>query len=198
MHYRIAMTGAQGTGKSTLARAVGTALRDAGVADVQESAGLGAYLAQAGHRIGARAGAETVRQFARAHIAREASTVGAVRVFDRCLLDTLAYARVLGCLPHAEFNALTRATVASSTRFAELVWLRVTHDYLELSERDESPAFRRAIDAAIGALAHEHGILLREHAIPPDSAAELATKIVARCLEAQRGAAVAAAKSMPS
>jgi predicted ATPase len=186
MTYRIAMTGAQGTGKSTLARAVCTALRDAGVADVRQSAGLGAHLAQTGFRTGARASAETVRHFAQAHIAREASTLGAVQVFDRCLLDTLAYARVLGCLPHAEFSALSRATAASSARFSELIWLRVTHDYPELNESDESPAFRRAIDTAIGALAREHGIQLREQAVPPDSIAALAVQIVGRCLEAQR------------
>jgi hypothetical protein len=183
MHCRIAMTGAQGTGKSTLARAVRQALRAAGVADVQACEGLGATLAQAGFRSGAQAGAETVRQFAQAHIAREAAGVGAVQVFDRCLLDTLAYAQVLGCLAQDELDALARATVQSSARFAQIVWLRVTHDYPVLDSGDESPGFRRPIDGAIGALARECGIALCEHAIPPESIAGLAAQIATRCLE---------------
>lgn len=184
MAYRIALTGAQGTGKSTVAREVCAAFRAAGRADVQACAGLGDYLAEAGFKLGVQAGADTVRMFARAHIEREASTPGALQVYDRCLLDTLAYAQVLGCLPGDEFEALCEATVASSARFAQLVWLRVTHDYPVAGDRDESPGFRRAVDAAVGSLARKHRIALIEHALPPDTAAQLAGRIV---LRASRG-----------
>jgi predicted ATPase len=184
------MTGAQGTGKSILTRAVCDALRDAGVTDVRRYVGLGTSPWVAGLRLGVRADAETVRQFAYAHITRESSGSGQGQVFDRCLLDTLAYAHVLGCLPHGEFRALTRATVASSARFAQIAWLRVTNDYPASSARDEPADFRRRIDAAIGMLARAHRMALHEHAMSPDSVDDLARRIVSRFLSQRSAASV--------
>src|SRR6185503_409306 len=102
MSYQIGLTGAQGTGKSTLARAVVARLEAEGIGDIESCFGLGEGIVGAGLVTGARAGPETVRLFARTHIAREASEGGVVRVFDRALLDTLAYAEVLECLPPDE------------------------------------------------------------------------------------------------
>ncbi len=172
MVHRIGLTGAQGTGKSTLARAVCTALRSAGVAGVAPVGGLGQALARSGLRVGMQADAQTVRRFAQAQIEREAADAGAaVQVHDRCLLDTLAYARVLGCLAQQEWLALRAAALRSCAAFSQLVWLRVGHDYPVLDANDESPEFRRAIDRALGALAAQLGIALFEHSLPADPAA---------------------------
>lgn len=167
--HRIALTGAQGTGKSTLARALVARFKAAGRFDVDGYFGLGVAIADAGHRTGALADAAALRHFAEAHMAREAGAVAPVQVFDRCLLDALAYARVLGCLDAAELATLTQAAQASCGRIAQLLWLRITSDYPVLNERDESLELRRAIDAAIGQLARAYAVPLIEHAVPPDS-----------------------------
>src|SRR4051812_9926619 len=89
--HRISLTGAQGTGKSTLARAIAERLRIAGrPATLYE--GLGDEVARSGLATGALADAESVRTFARLHAAREGQASDDVQVFDRCLLDGLAYA----------------------------------------------------------------------------------------------------------
>jgi predicted ATPase len=167
MNHRISLTGAQGTGKSTLAHAIAHQLRAGGL-DVALHVGLGDEVAGGGLPIGALAGAESVRAFVNLHQAREAAASKAVQIFDRCLLDTLAYAHVLACLPPDELESLRKATVASCARLTRLIWLRVTTDYPVLSGTDETPEFRRAIDAAIGRVVHDNGIALVQHAIPPE------------------------------
>jgi len=178
--YRISLTGAQGTGKSTLARAIGAQLRIDGVVGVEICSGVGERVALSGFATGARAGIDAVRHFAQLHQAREAAATGRVLVFDRCLLDTLAYAEVLGCMSDAEFASLRAAAIASSRRFAQLVWLRVTHDYPVLTPSDETPEFRRAIDAAIGRLARDNAITLFEYAMPPQQIDDIVGAVLTR------------------
>jgi predicted ATPase len=164
---RIAITGAQGTGKSTLARAIADRLAVRTIRAVSLYQRVGADAAHDGQPTGSRADADAVMAFARLHEAREATATGDLQVFDRCLLDTLAYAHVLQCLPPHQLEALHRATLASCARMTRLVWLRVTTDYPVLNATDETPEFRRAIDAAIGTLGRDNAIPLAEYAVPP-------------------------------
>lgn len=174
---RILLTGAQGTGKSTLARAIVARLQAAGVAGARAELGLGARVAGSGHATGGRAGADAVRAFVAAHLEREVGPAGGIVVFDRGLIDTLAYADVLGCLPRDEHAALERQTIASSACYRLRLWLRVTQDYPVERPEDESPAFRRAIDAAVGAIAARLGIALRPVAIPPAEVRQVAREV---------------------
>jgi hypothetical protein len=181
MSYRMSMTGAQGTGKSTLAQAIAERLSAQGVTGVQLRRGAGDHVTAVGFLTGQRANAEGVRAFARLHFEREAEAGGVAIVFDRCLLDTLAYATVLDCLPTDEYKTLRQSTVKSCSRMDQLLWLRVTTDYPVTSPRDETPEFRRAIDAAIGRLAADNGIALSEHRVPPESIDEIADRSVRAC-----------------
>lgn len=161
--YRILLTGAQGTGKSTLARAIAARLRAEGTTDVAGLDSAGAAISAQGHATGHRAPADTVRLFARLHQAREAESGFAVGVFDRCLLDTLAYALVLGCLGAEELDRLQAAAIASSRRADQLLWCRIASDYPAQGPQDETPAFRREIEAAIGQVVRAHRLPVHEH-----------------------------------
>ena len=176
MIHRISLTGAQGTGKSILARAIAGRLSGEG-REVALHEGLGDDVARAGLATGALAGAESVRAFVKLHRARESSAGGGVQIFDRCLLDALAYAHVLGCLPTVELDDLRRATIASCARLTRLLWLRVTIEYPVRGPADETSEFRHAIDAAIGNLAHDNGIALVQHAVPPDRIEEIVAAV---------------------
>jgi thymidylate kinase len=173
---RISLTGAQGTGKSTLARAIADRLIAEGRA-VALYEGLGHDVARSGLATGALAGAESVRAFARLHRTREAAAAGALQIFDRCLLDALAYAQVLRCLPAVEFDDLRRDTIASCARLTMLLWLRVTVEYPVQGPLDETSEFRTAVDEAIGGVARQNGITLIEHAIPPDRVDDIASAV---------------------
>lgn len=179
MPLRISLTGAQGTGKSTLAKAIAERLRSPR-REVRLHEGIGNAVAGSGLATGALGTAESVRAFIRLHRARDAApSSAAVQVFDRCLLDALAYAHVLACLPEPELEELRCATVASCAGMTRLIWLRVTHDYPVTAPQDETPGFRRAIDAAIGRLAHENAIALIERALPPDRIDDIAAEVQA-------------------
>lgn len=198
MHsFRVAFTGAQGTGKSTLARALGQALRAAGVARVTEHLGLGQGLVQARHpgdatalaslALGERASAQALRAVQAWHLAREAeadadaAAAPGVQVFDRCLLDSLAYADVLGGLAADEQQALAQAAQASARRLRLLVAMRITGDYPVLSEQDESPGFRRAVEQAILSRAQAWGLPLLPLALSGPEIAP-AAQALAACL----------------
>jgi cytidylate kinase len=176
MIHRIALTGAQGTGKSTLARAIADQARAYG-RTVALYEGLGESVGGGGLALGERAGADSIRAFVRLHHAREAAASAEIQVFDRSLLDTLAYARVLDCLDAMEMKELGQVTIASCRRIMDLLWLRVTTDYPVRNPTDETPEFRRAIDAAIGAIAREQAIRLIEHAIPPERIDDIASAV---------------------
>ena len=92
--HRISLTGSQGTGKSTLARAIADRLLAAGH-EVALYGGLGDEVAGGASPPAPSPARRSVRAFVRLHLAREAAASGAVQIFDRCLLDTLAYAHVL-------------------------------------------------------------------------------------------------------
>jgi len=160
--YRILLTGAQGTGKSTLAKAIRARFRAEGNADIADHESVGPALLAQGHATGSRADADTVRLFARLHWDREAHAVGAVAVLDRCLLDTLAYALVLDCLGAVELARLQQAALMSSRRAERLLWCRIASDYPVQGPHDESPAFRREIDATIGRLVRAHSLPVSE------------------------------------
>lgn len=194
MPLRIALTGAQGTGKSTLAKAIAERLRSPR-REVLLHEGLGSAVAESGMATGALGTAESVRAFVRLHRARDAApSSAAVQVFDRCLLDTLAYAHVLACLPESELEELRRATVASCAGTSQLIWLRVTHDYPVVTPHDETPELRRAIDAAIGRLARENAIALIERALLPDRINEITAEVQAFVDDCEARAGSAAAK----
>lgn len=178
MIHRIALTGAQGTGKSSLATALADRLSAAG-RQVALYGGLGDAVAGDGFVTGALASAPSVRAFARLHRAREASATGSIQIFDRSLLDTLAYARVLACLEPPEYEELRQATIESCSRLTRLLWLRVVTDYPVQGPSDETPGFRREIDATIGRLARENGISLVQHAIPPDRIDDIVAGLLA-------------------
>ena len=184
MTFRIALAGAQGTGKSTLARAIVVRLRAAKTQNVQLCTSVGGEISESGLVTGAAAGAETVLTFARLQLERELGATGEIQVFDRCLLDTLAYARILGCLSRDEFRDLQRATLDSCRRVAQLLWLRVTSDYPVKNAQDETPEFRRAIDKAIGELALEHSLSLTACAITPESLDGVVDRVIEQFIRA--------------
>jgi predicted ATPase len=176
---RISLTGAQGTGKSTLARAIAERLHSPR-REILLHEGIGNAVAGSGLATGALGTAESVRTFVRLHRARDAApSSAAVQIFDRCLLDAFAYAHVLACLPKRELEELRRATIESCAGLARLIWLRVSHDYPVMTPRDETPEFRRAIDAAIGRLARENAIALIEHALFPDRIDDITAEVQA-------------------
>jgi len=157
----IAVTGAQGTGKSTFARALHRLVRDELCQDVELLTDIGAVveLQRQGASWTAR---DRVLAFAAEHMRRERVATAPIVILDRCLLDALAYASVLGCLQTDEHKALLRAAAVSLRRVALAFRLRVTADYPITGAADESPALRRRIDDAIEVLATSLGVTLRE------------------------------------
>jgi len=153
---RLAITGAQGTGKSTMAQRAGEAARGLGIRAVVLE-GIGAAVAAQGLPLGRQATAETFCAFAAAHLRRERLAEGELIVQDRCLLDLYAYCRVLGTAPYAtEFVA--EATRLSLSENVTVSYLPLVNTLPPSQSTVEDSRFRQAIAAEILVSAHALGI----------------------------------------
>lgn len=149
---RVAITGAQGAGKSTLGSALERWARRQLDPRARLYAGLGDAVFAGLDAIERTQPAARVRAFVAAHLAREAALEPGLALLDRCLLDAAAYAQVLACLPAGEWSALEDRLRASMAATAAVLVVPIAADYPVLAEADESPAFRRRIETAILAL----------------------------------------------
>ena len=96
MSRRVAFTGAQGVGKTTLVATVREKLETRSSVAVLDR--LGASVAEFGVPVGEGATTETLMAFAELHLRRERLAQSAEFVLqDRCFLDLLAYAWVTRC-----------------------------------------------------------------------------------------------------
>lgn len=146
---RVAITGAQGTGKSTFGRALHTWM-------CQRLDPAAVFLTNLAQTVlaresgaGQRPPGALVRAFIRAHLEREARLDAPLAVLDRCLLDAAAYARVLDCLSVEEWGSLRQAMSDSMACIAAVLVVPITTDYPALAATDETPEFRRQIHEAI-------------------------------------------------
>jgi len=86
----IAITGAQGSGKSTVAGELAQQLNARGIA-IEAVHGIGAYVGALKFPLGESATRDTISAFLLEHVRRERHAP-AIAVFDRCLIDLVAYA----------------------------------------------------------------------------------------------------------
>src|SRR6266436_2795354 len=127
MSIVIAFTGGQGSGKTTLARAVSDHL--APRATLLE--GISRTVASRGLPLGEAASLETILDFAREHLLRErlAPQTGVV-VLDRCLLDLSAYATVLG-FPPVIVGLLDELTLVSLRQMRAVFYVPIAGENTE-------------------------------------------------------------------
>lgn len=156
--HRFAVTGAQGVGKTTLARDLFALCRARAGVSCEFLQGIGQQVKDAGYPMGSAATADTVYAFAAEHLRRERTCPAELVIQDRCLLDLLAYVRVLGLLREPAYRML-QEVARTSLGAIDLVFFVPMCDAL----RDggtalEPPDFRWRIDAAISAVAQELGV----------------------------------------
>ncbi len=148
---RIAVSGAQGSGKSSLANDL-LAKFQQNSSDCVLLEGIGSKAAALGVPLGENADLETACVFARLHLEREQAALSCV-VFDRCLLDLYAYVVVLQIGP-AAFREFVRTLTSVSLAAMDLVAItKIPHSQWNTGDVREKDAFRLAFDAQLPAIA---------------------------------------------
>ena len=146
MIFRVAVTGAQGTGKSSFARTL-YELCSHKIGPSKLLNGTGNAVKSKGIVVGHLAGEEAIRAFWSAHQKQHPSE--GINIFDRCFLDIVAYSRVLGALGKMDQDLLEATARLTLQEFNRIFILPITGPYPEFRDGDEPEEFREAIQREI-------------------------------------------------
>jgi predicted ATPase len=178
--HRFAVTGAQGVGKTTLARDLFALCQVRSSVNCEILQGIGQRVKDAGYPLGSAATADTVYAFAAEHLRRERTCPADLVIQDRCLLDLLAYVRVLGLFGNPAYSMLQEVAL-NSLGVIDLVFFVPMCDALrDAGTVLEPPEFRARIDTAISAIAQELGVDIVTIEGEPAERAAMAFDFVAR------------------
>ena len=147
----VAVTGAQGVGKSTFCNALRDALAEQGHR-VTLLAGLGAALTAQGFIMGKKADERAVAAVVREHLRREREAPEGIVILDRCLIDMLAYVRTLGVTPPPLSDVYEELVKAVAPRVKLVVLLEKSEAFEVSNAQHEDVVFRDQIDREIQAV----------------------------------------------
>lgn len=176
---RVAVTGAQGVGKTTLARDLFTICSAHTEVSCEILQGIGQRVKAAGYPLGTSATSETVCAFAAEHLRRERDVLADLVVQDRCLLDLLAYVRILGLLNGPALRMLQEVTLTSLKAIDLILFVPMCEAIRNAGTVVEPPEFRAQIDTAIPMIAQELGVhMVAVEGTPPERVAKAFSFVV--------------------
>ena len=157
---RIAITGAQGTGKSTVIGDLESHCKDALGIPIKVVLSPGESVKQQGLPLGQAATVETILAFAVEHLRRECTEIEGVVLYDRCLLDLMCYASLLH-KTNLPLNALLHELAACHMKDVDIVMYTCIEPELARSSVDrETSQFRATLDAELLKHAKSLGIAM--------------------------------------
>jgi predicted ATPase len=155
----IAVTGAQGVGKSTFCRKLHSMLCDRyGVGNTSLIDGLGNKVKAAGFAVGKTADSQSIAAIFSEHLRRERTIVSDIAILDRCAIDALAYVRVLGVSTAIEAAMYAELTRMMSRGWNMVVHLQLADAFLNTSAVHEGTDIRRLISHTVPEIIHELGL----------------------------------------
>jgi predicted ATPase len=178
--FRVAVTGAQGVGKTTLARDLFAICRARTGVSCEFLQGIGHRVKEAGYPLGPAATSGTIYAFAAEHLKRERTCQAELVIQDRCLIDLLAYVRVLGLLEEPASWMLKEATLTSLETIDLILFVPICDVLRNAGTAVETPEFRARIDAAIPTIARELGVQIVTVEGEPAERAAKAFSLVAK------------------
>jgi len=147
----VAVTGAQGSGKSTIVRALVERLNGR-MPELVPVHGIGAYVGALKFPLGESATRDTISAFLLEHVRRERHAPAAA-VFDRCLIDLVAYA----ILQLKESDPIRDLAIElaqlSMQRFTRVFLTTIPPERLVVASAHESAAFRARFESTLATAA---------------------------------------------
>ena len=163
MSPKIAITGAKGTGKSTLISTLSKRFTRSQTIAFIESPGTSAR--REGLHLGEAGTTSTHLYFANRHIENAQDCSSVISILDRCFVDHLAYVYLLS--DDSELITLMENVASFILPKYEQLFICPLHDGLPLlNERTESEEFRRGIESEILSIAEKYRCSFT--VLPPD------------------------------
>lgn len=148
--FFVAVTGAQGVGKSTFCRALVGRLRDTSSEAVPLLDDLGVRVAAMNVPLGSSSTPETIAAVWTTHLEREADAPEGLVLLDRCVVDALAYTRMLRLGTELDRRLLESVGLLASARLRLVIHLRLSNFFRDRGAPHETPQLRHDVAAQIG------------------------------------------------
>lgn len=155
----VAVTGAQGVGKSTFCERLRSLIADSFGEPVVLLAGLGEQIRKQGLTVGANANDEAVAAIYAAHMSRERTAPNGIVILDRCAVDASAYIRALTHLPEAHRMMYHETSFLMSRRLSYVVHLAMTGIFEAIRVNHETEDFRKEVAREIPLIIQEYDLL---------------------------------------
>jgi predicted ATPase len=155
----VAVTGAQGVGKSTFCQKLHSMLCDRhGTGSTLLIDGLGNKIKAAGFAVGKSADTQSIAAIFSEHLRREQAIVSSIAILDRCAIDALAYVRVLRVNTAIEAAMYAEITRMMARGWSTVVHLRLSDTFLNTSALHEDADIRRRISHTVPEIINELGL----------------------------------------
>jgi energy-coupling factor transporter ATP-binding protein EcfA2 len=181
--YFIAVTGAQGVGKSTFCQKLVKCLDQASRVEVQLLDGLGESVKAMGVPLGSASTPETIFAVWTTHLEREYSAAEGLTVLDRCVVDALAYTRVLAVSTPLQLRMLEKTAVLASRSLGLVVHLRLSSFFEDRGGAHETADHRRNVASEIELILEELQIPRIDLDADDDQAIDIAVRAILKCLD---------------
>ena len=176
--FRIAVTGGQGVGKTTFCEWLRDSLGRRLGREIPVMSNLKGYMRSLNIDFGSASTSMTIPAVFAAHLERDLDTLSKVAILDRCVIDALAYTRILNISSPPEralFEALSRV---AAQRLEYVIHLRLAPFFSETGKEHETTELRRAVAEEIPRVAHDLGIkMLTLDASSPHAIEEACTDL---------------------
>jgi hypothetical protein len=140
--FVVAVTGAQGVGKSTFCGHLLKRLHEFGRRDTTLLDGLGDRIEALGIPLGSISTPQTVAALFTAHLEREASIKSGLIMLDRCVVDALAYTRALRINSEVEMRLYEQIANLAANRLNFVIHLGLSPFFVGKGGAHETPALR--------------------------------------------------------
>ncbi len=156
--FFVAITGAQGVGKSTFCRNLQDRLRRTRQGEVHLLDGLGQRIRALGIPVGSASTRDSIAAVWTAHLEREATASDGLVLLDRCVIDALAYTHSLAVNSPVEtwlYEAIARI---NSKQLRIVIHLTLSEYFTEKLAAHETPKLRADVARAIPLILHTLGV----------------------------------------
>lgn len=154
----IVVTGAQGVGKSSFCQKLFGRISDQTELTVELLDGLGDKVKASGVPVGSHSTADTIAAIFAAHIERERLAKSTVVLQDRCLVDALAYLRLLKLTTPAQTELCEEIAKALVPRITLIIHLTLSPTFEKTTATHETPELRISMAALIPQIISEFDV----------------------------------------